>query len=63
MRGNQFADQRHHARDDLVLAVVAVGKECIVGDINVMRVGARPDALTHKREPAQAGIEHENRRR
>ena len=42
MRGDQLADQRHHARDDLVLAMVAVGKEGVVGDIDIMRVGPRP---------------------
>ena len=46
-----------------LLAVVAVGKERIVRDINVMRVGARPDDFTQYREPAKAGIEHQNRRR
>ena len=60
MRGDQFADQRHHARDDLVLAMVAVGKEGVVGDIGIMRVGPRPDDLTQYREPAQAGIENQN---
>ena len=60
---DQFADQRHHAGDDLVLAVVAVGKERIIGDIDIMRVGPRTDDFTQYREPAKAGIEYENRRR
>jgi hypothetical protein len=42
MRGDQFADQRHDARDDLVLAMVAVGKERVVGDIDIMRVKPCP---------------------
>ena len=57
---DQFADQRHHARDDLLLAVVAIGKERIVGDIDVMRVGPRADDLTQYREAAKAGVEHQN---
>ena len=63
MRGDQIADQRHDAGDDFVLAMMAVGKEGVVGDINIMRVGARPDDLTQYREPAKAGIENQNRRR
>jgi len=63
MRGDQFANQRHHARNDLVLAMVAVGKECVVGDVGIMRVGPRFDDLTQYREPAKAGIENQNRRR
>ena len=63
MRGDQFADQRHHAGDDVLLAVVAVGKERIVGDIDIMRVGPRPDDFAQDREAAEAGVENENRRR
>jgi len=62
MRADQFPHQRHHAGDDLVLAVVAVGKEGVVRDVDVMRVGARSHDLTQDREPAKAGIEHQNRR-
>ena len=61
VRGDQFADQRHHAGDDLVLAVMAVGKERVVGDIDIMRVGSRGDDLAQHRESAKAGIEDENR--
>ena len=46
-----------------VLAMVAVGKERVVGDIDIMRVGPRADDLTQYREPAKAGIEYQNRRR
>ena len=45
-----------------LLAVVAVGKERIVGDIDIVRVGPRRDDLTQHREAAKAGIEHQNRR-
>ena len=60
---DQLADQRHHAGDDLLLAVVAIGEEGVVGDIDVMRVGTGADDLAQDREAAKAGIEHENRRR
>ena len=60
---DQFADHWHHARDDLVLAMVAVGKERVVGDINIMCVRPCLDDLTQYREASQAGIEYENRRR
>ena len=45
-----------------VLAVMAIGKEGVVGDIDIMRVGPRRDDLTQHREAAKAGIEYENRR-
>ena len=61
--GDQFADHRHHPRDDLLFAVVAVGKECVVGDIDIVRIGPRLDDLTQYREAAKAGIEQKNRRR
>ena len=62
VRGDQFTDQRHDPCDDRVFAVVAVGKEHVVGDIDKMRVGAHPDDLTQDGETAEAGIEQENRR-
>ena len=62
MRPDQFADQWHDARNDLVFAVVAVWKERVVGDIDIMRIRARLDDLAHDREPAKAGIKHENDR-
>src|SRR5580693_2405023 len=58
---DQFTDQRHHPRDDLVLAMVAVGKERVVGDINIMRIGPCADNFAQHREAAEAGIEQENR--
>ena len=57
---DQLADQRHHAGDDLLLAVVAVGKERVVGDIDVVRVGPGADDLAQDREAAKAGVEDEN---
>ncbi len=42
---DQLADQRHHAGDDLVLGVVAIGEERVIGDIDVMRVGPGADDL------------------
>ena len=60
MARDQLADQRHHAGDDLFLAVMAIGKERIVGDIDVMRVGPGADDLAQDREPAKAGVEDEN---
>jgi hypothetical protein len=41
---------------------MAVGKERIVGDVDIMRVRAGLDDLTQYREPAKAGIEYQNRR-
>ncbi len=46
-----------------VFAMVAVGKECVVGDIDIVRIGSRLDDLTQYREAAEAGIEQKNRRR
>jgi len=51
---DQFTDQRHDAGDDLFLAVIIVGKEGIVGDINIVRIGTRGHDLTQDREPAKA---------
>jgi hypothetical protein len=60
---DQLADQRHHASDDLFLAVTAIGKERIVGDINVVRVGPGADDLAQNRKAAKAGVEDEDRGR
>ena len=62
MRGDQLADQGHHPGDDRLLAVMAIGKERIVRDVDIMRIGPRRDDLTQHREAAKAGIEHQNRR-
>ena len=58
---DQFADQRHHAGDDLLLAMVAIGEEGVVGDIDIVGIGPRADDLAQDREAAKAGIEDENR--
>ena len=57
---DQLADQRHHAGDDLLLAVVAVGKKRVICDIDVMRVGPGADNLAQDREAAKAGVEDED---
>ncbi len=59
---DQVANQRHHTRDDLILAVMAIGKKRIVRDVDVMRVRPRPDDLTKHGETAETGIEHQNGR-
>ena len=58
--GDQLTDQRHHAGDDLFLAMMAIGKERIVGDIDVVRVRPGADDLAQDREAAKAGIEDED---
>ena len=62
MLGDQIADQRHDAGDERILAVVPVGKEGVVGDIDATGVRARIDDLAQHRQPAKAGIEHEDGR-
>ena len=42
------------------LAVVAIGKERIVGDIDVVRIGPGADDLAQDREAAKAGVEDED---
>ena len=44
----------------LFLAVVAIGKERIVGDIDIVRVGPGADDLAQDREAAKAGVEDED---
>ena len=63
MMYDQFSDQRHHAGNDLLFAVMAVGKERVVGDIDVVRVGPGADDLPQDGEAAKTEVEHENRRR
>jgi hypothetical protein len=58
---DQIADQRHHAGDDGLLAVMAVGEERVVGDIDEVRVVSRRHDLAQHGEAAEAGIEDENR--
>jgi hypothetical protein len=33
MLRDQFADQRHHAVDDVFLAVMAIGKKSVISDV------------------------------
>jgi hypothetical protein len=40
--------------------VVAIGKERIVGDLDVVRVGPGADDLAQDREAAKAGVEDED---
>ena len=61
MGRDQFADQRHHAGNDLLLAVAAIGEEGVVGDIDIMRIGPATHDLTQHREAAEAGIEDKDR--
>ena len=57
---DQLADQRHHAGNNLVLAVMAIGKERIVGDVDVVRVGPGADDLAQDRKAAKAEVEDED---
>ena len=51
MARDQFADQWHHAYNDLLFAMMA---------IDVMRVGPGADDLAQDREAAEARVEDEN---
>src|SRR2546430_17449305 len=62
MRREQLARERADARDELVLAVAAIGKEGVIGDIDVVRVGPRLRYFAKDGKPAQAGIEDEDGR-
>ena len=60
-------DQRRHQRDDPLdqrrLAVGAVGKERVVGDVDEARIRACRRDLAMDGEAAQPGIKHKDRRR
>ena len=60
---DQLAHQGDDALDQFRLALAAVGKEGIVGDVEVARVGARLGDLAEDREAAEPGIEDEDGRR
>ena len=60
MPGDQVADQRHDARDDLVLVVVAVREEGVVCDLDIAGIGVRFHDLAQHGEAAEAGIDHED---
>ncbi len=49
MFGDQVADQRHHAGNDLVLGMLAVGKIGVVGDVRISRAGPQLDDLAETR--------------
>jgi hypothetical protein len=63
MGRDQFVHQRADVRHQLALALRVVGKEGVVRDIGVMRVGPRLGDLAENREAAEPGIEDEDRRR
>jgi len=60
--GDQLAHENRDAIDQLRLAMVAIGKESIVRDIDVMRVGSCFGDLPEHGETAKAGIEDQNGR-
>ncbi len=62
VRRDQVAHQRDHARDQLRLAVAAVGKEGVVGHVDVASVRPRLHHLAKDGEAAEPGIEDENGR-
>src|SRR5262249_15434247 len=57
---DQLAHKVAHARDELGLAATAVGKEGIVGDVDVARIGPHLGDLAKNGEAAEPGIEDEN---
>src|SRR5215472_4180412 len=59
---DQLAHKRAHPRDELRLAASAVGKEGIVGDVDVARIGPRLDDLAKNGEAAEPGIKDEDAR-
>ncbi len=62
MGGDQLADQRHHAGDNLVFIVLSVGEVGVVGDVDVVRQRPHPNDLTENGETSKSGIEHKNGR-
>ena len=59
---DQLAHEGNHARHELGLAMAAIRKESIVGDVEVARIGARLEDLAKDGEAPEPGIEHENGR-
>src|SRR5262249_20735009 len=57
---DQFAHERADPRDELGLAATVIGKEGIVGDVDVARIGPRLDDLAKNCEAAEPGIEDED---
>src|SRR5690349_598187 len=56
----QLAHERADARDERVLGVAAIGKEGVIGDIDVARVGPRLRHFAKNREAAEARVEDED---
>src|SRR5262249_22240692 len=59
---NQFAHERADPRDKLRFAAAAIGKEGIVGDVDVARIGPHLGDLAKNGEAAEPGIKDENGR-
>ncbi len=57
---DQLRHQRHDTRGQCIGAVVTIGEERIVADIDVSRIRTRADDLARDGEAAEAGIENEN---
>ena len=60
--GDQLAHQGHHAVDDLLLAVMAIGEKSVICDVYIMGVGPRAHDFAQHSEAAEAGIENKNGR-
>ena len=59
---DQLAHERAHPRDEFRLGASVVGKEGIVGDVDVERIGPRLDDLAKNGEAAEPGIKDEDGR-
>jgi len=57
---NQLGHESADARDEFRLAVTAIGKESVVRDIDVTRVGSRLRDFAKNGQPAQPRVEHED---
>src|SRR5262249_32972379 len=57
---DQLAHKVAHARDELRLAATAIGKEGIVGNIDVARIGPRLGDLAKNGEAAKPGVKDED---
>ena len=57
-----LGDHREHARYQFGFRDAAVGEPRVVGEIDIARVGTSLHYLAEHGEPAEAGIENENRR-
>src|SRR5262249_57034182 len=59
---DQLAHERAHPRDEFRLAATVIGKEGIVGDVDVARIGPRIDDLAKNGEAAEPGIKDKDAR-